>query len=74
MSAYRSPTHKPAPIRPEPARLPGVPFIEAACRLCVWPISGAGVNMVVCGAAREWGRSYCADHVRVAGGPPTKRL
>jgi hypothetical protein len=66
--------HRPAPIRPEAARLPGVPFIEAAGRLCLWPISGAGADMVVCGESRAVKSAYCDKHKNAAGGAPTKRL
>jgi len=57
-------TSRPAPILREPASAPGVTFLEAACRLCVWPISGAGADMVVCGQKRVQGLSYCDEHRR----------
>jgi hypothetical protein len=44
-------------------------FLEAATRsLCVWPLSGSGEEMVVCGDERTPGKSYCAKHVRTSSG------
>lgn len=39
-------------------------FLDAATgrRWCLWPMSGAGAEMVVCGDPRDTGCSYCATH------------
>jgi len=67
----------PAEIRTEPATLPGVTFLEAAggpgvAGRCLWPLSGAGADMVVCGGDREPGSAYCQPH-RVRSGAPAAR-
>jgi len=59
---------QPAEVRAEPSEVAGMTFIDAAGRFCVWPISGSGALMVVCGARRAApGCAYCADHIRAAG-------
>ena len=58
----------PAEVRSEPATLPGMPFMEATGRACVWPLSGSGAEMVCCGGRRKPGRPYCDDHCEIAGG------
>jgi len=66
----------PAAVRPEPATLAGVTFLEAAggagvAGRCLWPLAGAGAEMVVCGQDREPGIAYCAAHRRLAYPPRT---
>lgn len=60
----------PAEVRAEPAEpgVEGMSFQDAAGRRCLWPLSGSGADMVVCGAQREPGCSYCLPHKRRAGG------
>jgi hypothetical protein len=41
-----------------------MPFLEAAGRRCLWPISGSGAEMVVCGEKRTASSAYCEDHKR----------
>ena len=56
----------PAEVRSEPATLPGTPFIEAAGKSCLWPLSGSGALMVCCGERRTVGSVYCAPHLEIA--------
>ena len=65
-------TLHPAEIRTEPATTPGMPFLDAAGRRCLWPLSGSGAEMVVCGERRTPGSSYCQPHREQSGGstPP----
>ena len=66
----------PAEVRAEPAAVAGVAFLDAAgSRRCVWPVSGSGAMMVVCGEQRSEGKSYCDDHLsRSSSGLPPGRL
>jgi hypothetical protein len=64
----------PAAVRPEPAALAGLTFLEAAggggvVGRCLWPLAGAGAEMVVCGDERAPGDAYCAAHRRLAHPP-----
>jgi len=62
-----------ASIVPELPSVPGgIGFLEAATRRrCLWPLSGAGADMQVCGEVRAdlSGNRYCAAHRR-ASAPP----
>jgi hypothetical protein len=62
-------TLHPAQVQAEPATAPGMPFIEAAGRRCVWPLSGAGADMVCCGAKRPLGKPYCDTHQKASWTP-----
>jgi len=59
-------TLHPAAIRSEPATAPGMPFIDAAGVRCVWPLSGAGAEMVCCGGKRKPGKPYCEEHLALS--------
>jgi hypothetical protein len=60
---------KPAGVHPEAPTVQGVTFLQAAGKACMWPISGAGADMVVCGEARAIGdQAYCKAH-RTASSP-----
>jgi hypothetical protein len=52
----------PAEVKAEPATVKGATFLEAAGRRCLWPLSGSGALMVVCGAERTPGSAYCKPH------------
>jgi hypothetical protein len=56
----------PAEVRSEPATAPGMPFVDAAGRWCLWPISGSGAEMVCCGGKRVPGKPYCGEHLKAA--------
>lgn len=63
----------PAKVQAEPATGPGMPFMEASGRWCVWPLSGSGADMVCCGETRVPGRPYCQPHCeKGSGGMATK--
>ena len=66
----------PAEVRSEPPTTPGMPFIQATGRRCVWPLSGSGADMACCGQKRRPGRPYCDHHCGVAtsGAPVKPRL
>lgn len=53
---------QPASVHSEPSAVPGVSFLEAAGRACVWPLGGSGAQMVVCGDTREPASAYCHTH------------
>jgi hypothetical protein len=60
---------KPAEIRAEPSTETGVAFLDASSRRsCLWPLGGAGAELVVCGEARTAGSSYCQEHDELAHG------
>jgi hypothetical protein len=69
---------KPAEIIPESPTVVGVSFLEAATRrLCVFPISGAGAEMVVCGRKRAPKLHYCQaceDRARPPSAQPQRRI
>ena len=54
-----------------PAQSPaGALFIDCAgTNRCLWPLSGAGAFMEVCGERRAAGCAYCENHRRAGGGP-----
>lgn len=53
---------QPAPTEAQPQAAVAY-FIDCAgTHRCVWPIRGAGAFMVVCGAHRAKGLSYCEEH------------
>jgi hypothetical protein len=63
----------PAAIRSEASPVAGVPFIDAAGKGCMWPLGGAGADMVVCG--KRGRRPYCELHAGMAyaGGGAVRR-
>jgi hypothetical protein len=65
-------TIRPASVIAETSEVSGVTFFEAAgspgnVGRCLWPLGGAGADMVVCGASREAASSYCPTHRKRAG-------
>jgi hypothetical protein len=63
----------PASVQAEPAAgLGGRPFLEASTeRRCLWPLDGAGADLLVCGEARWPGSTYpyCQRHHTAAVNP-----
>jgi hypothetical protein len=62
----------PAMVQAELPEIPGgIPFLDGIGeRRCLWPLSGAGADMLVCGARRaDRPYPYCADHYALAVNP-----
>ena len=56
----------PAPVIPEEPVIGGISFMDLAIKSCRFPIGGAGIETMFCGADIHGEKPYCLGHCQVA--------
>lgn len=64
--------HPVADLEPEIVANP-IELAELELHHCRWPVDGAGLATMFCGASQVEGVSYCPRHCRIAYRPPERR-